>query len=215
MVIFAEKTTTIRVLEAARRLGVGTRFVWIGSDAWSTSNHREFLNPGNQHKENEQVVLEGALAVQPLSRHMSGFDDYFTRLTLNHQSTNPWFYEFWREYHRCDRKNLTSRTHRSEDDGFSYSGDENTDDCLDPRLIINAETGYKQQKFLHFVRDAVYSVAYALHDLQIEKCGKHFYGMCDELKHIDGATLCKYLENVTFKGDFFFKEISSVFCAVD
>lgn len=101
MVIFAEKTTTLHVLEAARRLGVGTRFVWIGSDAWSNTNHREFLNPTN--REQEMITLEGALAVQPLSRHLAGFDDYFTNLTLNHEKINPWFREFWQEYHKCGK----------------------------------------------------------------------------------------------------------------
>lgn len=202
VVLFAEKTTTLRVLEAAKRLGVGTRFVWIGSDAWSTSNHREFLNPGNHNKDHDSVVLEGALAVQPLSKRMSGFDEYFTGLTLKHETTNPWFSEFWREYHRCGRRNLTSRARRSEnDESFDFT-EKHDDSCRDPGLKINAKSGYKQQKFLHFVRDAVYSVAYALHDLQLEKCGKNFHGMCDELRHIDGTTLCKYLKNVTFKGDF-------------
>lgn len=48
------------------------------------------------------TVLEGALAVQPLSGRMSGFDEYFTNLTLNRETVNPWFREFWGEYHRCN-----------------------------------------------------------------------------------------------------------------
>ena len=91
------------MLESARRLGVGTRYVWIGSDAWSNANHREFLNPDDS-QDQEQTVLEGALAVQPLSRQMSGFDEYLKNLTLKHEEINPWFREFWREYHRCSRE---------------------------------------------------------------------------------------------------------------
>ena len=98
-------------MDAARRLGVGTRFVWIGSDAWSTSNHRNFLNPGRR-KNPEEVVLEGALAVQPLSRQMSGFDEYFTNLNVSHENINPWFREFLKEYHRCDN---TTETDMDED----------------------------------------------------------------------------------------------------
>ena len=74
--------------------------------------------------------------------------------------------------------------------------------CLDEVLVkkIARETGYKQQKFVHFVRDAVYAVAYALHDIFVERCGSNFQGMCEAMEHIDGATLTKYLVSVTFKG---------------
>lgn len=75
-------------------------------------------------------------------------------------------------------------------------------DCENPELKINPQKGYKQQKFLHFVRDAVYSVAYALHDMHIENCGKNFKGLCSA--HIDGETLLSYLTNVSFKGTFYF-----------
>ena len=51
--------------------------------------------------------MEGALAVQPLSKQMSGFDKYFMNLTLQHEQVNPWFREFWREYHKCGRKVIT------------------------------------------------------------------------------------------------------------
>lgn len=92
VVLFAEKSTTLRVLEAARRVGVGSRFVWLGSDSW----------PDNRDVETrETAVLEGALAVQPLYAPLSGFDEYFTGLTLDHERSNPWFREFWRTYHNC------------------------------------------------------------------------------------------------------------------
>lgn len=120
VVLFAEKVTTLHVMDAARRLGVGTRFVWIGSDAWSSSNHRNFLNPGRRN-DPEEVVLEGALAVQPLSRQMSGFDDYFTSLTPAHEAVNPWFREFWREYHRCHEQNATETDPEDDYEEVRYS----------------------------------------------------------------------------------------------
>ncbi|XP_024946277.1 metabotropic glutamate receptor 4 isoform X2 [Cephus cinctus] len=198
VVLFAEKIMTLRVLEAARRIGVGTRFVWIGSDAWSTSSHKEFLNPENS-KDQQMVVLEGALAVQPLSRNVMGFDDYFTNLTLDHEKINPWFREFWLEYHRCGGRNFTTGDHRKTE--VAVSSDDPDANCLNSLLKINRSTGYKQQKFLHFVRDAVYAVAYALHGIQIEKCGKKSYGMCKEMRHVDGDVLAKYMSNVNFKDE--------------
>ncbi|XP_058793488.1 metabotropic glutamate receptor 7-like isoform X2 [Phymastichus coffea] len=194
VVIFAEKIATLYVMEAARRLGVGTRYVWIGSDAWSTSNHRNFFNPG-RHKDAKEVVLEGALAVQPLSRTMIGFDEYFTNLTIEHKTVNPWFREFWQAYHHCDNLNVTESS-VDYDEVLHVSG------CGDvSKRRISHETGYKQQQFVHFVRDAVYAVAYALHDLFVERCGHEYQGMCETLGHIDGAILTNYLANVSFKDE--------------
>ncbi|XP_015175379.1 PREDICTED: metabotropic glutamate receptor-like [Polistes dominula] len=192
VVLFAEKSTTLCVLEAAKRLGVGTRFVWIGSDSWSSSNHRDFADLDSSRMDQEMAVLEGALVVQPLSRQLSGFDKYFTSLTLEHETINPWFGEFWREYHRCDN-NQTQHTNITDEDSYVS--------CRDINLKINRSTGYKQQKFLHFVRDAIYSVAYALHDMQQEKCGTNYSGICLEMKHIDGIDLTRYIQNVSFKDD--------------
>lgn len=51
--------------------------------------------------QNEESVLEGALAVQPLSRNLAGFDTYFKSLGPSHGTINPWFEECLREY--CKR----------------------------------------------------------------------------------------------------------------
>lgn len=67
-------------------------------------------------------------------------------------------------------------------------------------MKMKYRTGYKQQKFIHFVRDAVYAVAHALHNLQVDICGRNFVGICNSMRHIDGETLSKYLNTVTFKG---------------
>ncbi|KAL2735883.1 metabotropic glutamate receptor 4 isoform X1 [Vespula squamosa] len=192
VVLFAEKSTTLRVLDAAKRLNVGTRFLWIGTDSWSSSNHRDFADLDSSRMGQEMAVLEGALVVQPLSRQLSGFDKYFTNLTLEHQKINPWFREFWQEYHRCGI-NDTENTNITKENFY--------DSCLDESLTLNISMGYKQQKFLHFVRDAIYSMAHALHDMQKEKCGEGYNGICSEMKHIDGIDLTKYLQNVTFKDD--------------
>lgn len=115
VVLFAEKSTTLRVLEAARRVGVGSRFVWLGSDSW----------PDNRDVETrETAVLEGALAVQPLYAPLSGFDEYFTGLTLDHERSNPWFREFWRTYHNCTDDELEATTIAATSGGVSLCIDQ-------------------------------------------------------------------------------------------
>jgi hypothetical protein len=61
--------------------------------------------------------------------------------------------------------------------------------------------GYRQQRYLHFVRDAVYAVAQALHNLHAELCGPGNTGVCKAMEHIDGDVLRTYLANVTFNGE--------------
>lgn len=61
--------------------------------------------------------------------------------------------------------------------------------------------GYRQQRYLHFVRDAVYAVAQALHNLHAELCGPDVKGICKAMEHIDGNVLQTYLANVTFNGE--------------
>lgn len=61
--------------------------------------------------------------------------------------------------------------------------------------------GYRQQRYLHFVRDAVYAVAQALHNLHAHLCGPGFSGVCKAMEHIDGDVLQAYLANVTFNGE--------------
>jgi len=61
--------------------------------------------------------------------------------------------------------------------------------------------GYRQQRYLHFVRDAVYAVAQALHNLQAHLCRPGTTGFCKAMEHIDGDVLQTYLANVTFNGE--------------
>nr|XP_033338555.1 metabotropic glutamate receptor 6-like isoform X1 [Megalopta genalis] len=174
VVLFAEKSATLRVLEAASRMGLHSKFVWLGSDSWPDRIDEE--------RRSSVLEMEGALAVQPLYAPLSGFDEYFTGLTLVHEKQNPWFREFWYKYHGC-----------------GYSSEERAEDgCADPNLRIDRSNGYKQRRFLHFVRDAVYAVAYALRDAQTDSCGPGYRGICERMRSMDGETFSRYLSNVSF-----------------
>lgn len=72
-------------------------------------------------------------------------------------------------------------------------------DCRDPKLKIKRSNGYKQRRFLHFVRDAVYAVAYALHDMQRNVCGENWRGLCDKMR-LPNEDIFQYLTKVSFKG---------------
>ena len=66
-------------------------------------------------------------------------------------------------------------------------------------LKIGQDRPFEQQSFVHFVRDAVYAFAYALHNLHRDLCGD-FVGVCKAMEHVDGDHLTEYLKRVSFKG---------------
>lgn len=62
-------------------------------------------------------------------------------------------------------------------------------------------SGYHQQTYLHYVYDSVLAFAHALTNLQHDLCGDD-HENCDGMQpeRIDGATLLRHLENVSFLG---------------
>lgn len=75
------------------------------------------------------------------------------------------------------------------------------DSCTNSKLKIEPSNGYKQRRFLHFVRDAVYAVAYALRDMQIDLCGRDYVGICDRMRPVNETMFSIYLAKVSFKGE--------------
>ncbi|PSN47267.1 Metabotropic glutamate receptor 8 [Blattella germanica] len=209
VVVFADKSTTQKLMDAARRYGVVNRFVWIVCDAWSAASR----SSGKK----DESVLEGALAVQPLSRNLVGFDDYFKTLTLDHSDMNPWFNESLMEF--CRRQGAHRRaaliresgeetTKLPEVEAVTSAYDEDKEETstsgftstlgLPEDCEWQEWKGYRQQRYLHFVRDAVYAIAHALHNMQEDLCDNK-PGMCKNLTHIDGDMLKEYLQKVSFQ----------------
>ncbi|XP_023724133.1 metabotropic glutamate receptor 3 isoform X2 [Cryptotermes secundus] len=233
VVVFADKFMTQKLMDAAGRHGITRRFVWILCDAWNAApTHRgidiAFRRPmtgdgkmqqppaDTSEAQNDERVLEGALAVQPLSRNLAGFDTYFKSLSPSHGTINPWFEECLREYCRRQHSGAHYRLPSLQIQGDMTSPPEEITTWTD--ITSDSTTGattletpetceqhggrrYRQQKYLHFVRDAVYAVAQALHNLQASLCGPGFTGVCEDMRHIDSDLLRTYLANVTFNDE--------------
>jgi hypothetical protein len=45
-----------------------------------------------------ETIVEGAITVQPLVRHLDGFDTYFKSLRPDTNIRNPWFSEYWQDF---------------------------------------------------------------------------------------------------------------------
>ena len=60
---------------------------------------------------------------------------------------------------------------------------------------------FVEVKYLHFVRDAVYAYAHALHAQWADECNG-IPGVCEKMRNSDGSSLKFYLENANFTGTF-------------
>nr|XP_053632129.1 metabotropic glutamate receptor 3-like [Cherax quadricarinatus] len=84
VVVFAERSVAERLLRTARLRSSDSRFVWLGSDGWSSTSLKGV-----------EDVAEGSIAVQPLAKSLPDYDEYFAGLTPETNTRNPWFLEYW------------------------------------------------------------------------------------------------------------------------
>lgn len=129
--------------------------------------------------------LENAVAVQPLARELRGFDEYLEGLRPDtHNAVNPWFEAAWAEAFKCDETGAACEAAAA---GQQQHG-------------LTTRGGYRQQNYLHFVRDAVYAVASALDVLHGRLCGGQ-HGLCPEMQHLDEQSFVDALRNISFMGN--------------
>ena len=179
VIVFADRVPAGKLLQAAKDLGVrDDQIRWIGSDAWAS---RESV------VENREGVVEGAIAIQPLRKSLPEYDEYFKNLITSVNTRNPWFEEYLEVYHNC-------------------SNDEKKANLL-PTCKDKSGVPFRQQYYIHFVRDAVYAFAHALHNLHQDVC-ENFANdkLCPAFKEKVFTDLAHYLANVSFEShNFTFK----------
>ncbi|XP_050392251.2 metabotropic glutamate receptor 5 [Patella vulgata] len=172
VVCFCEGMTVHKLLLAAKRKNVVHKYVFIGSDGW-----------GNRPDVVEGVEEEaaGGISIKLYSPQLDDFDDYYSSLYPENNSRNPWFKEFWQERFVC-------RLNAGDDTDTRYN-----EMCSADSNLANS----KQDSKLGFVANAVYTMAYALHNMHQQLCdGKP--GLCDAMRPINGSLYLDYLLNVTF-----------------
>nr|XP_045590887.1 metabotropic glutamate receptor 4-like [Procambarus clarkii] len=178
VIIFGSDQEVAGVMRAVRRNNATGNFTWIGSDGWSA---RSLVSSGNEPE------VEGTLSVQPQANPVRGFDDYFLSLTVDSNTRNPWFVEYWEDHFRCRYPN-SSRT--------PYNGGYSTL-CTGKEELTSADTQFEAQ--LQFVSDAVMAFGYAFRDMHLDLC-KGKPGLCPEMRPIQGEQLLAYLRKVVFIG---------------
>ncbi|XP_018497554.1 metabotropic glutamate receptor 3 [Galendromus occidentalis] len=180
VILFSDKQVAKKLMKAAYRKGASRQFVWIGSDAWGGLKTLF-------ETEGERQVVEGAINVLPKQRILAGFGNYFRKLNPSEHTENPWFAEYWEEFWKC-------RLQGFPDTPFNRN--------FTTRCATNTSILTDEFKGLHFVRDAAYAFAYALHNTQRKWC-RNQTGLCPKMleRIVDGSELKGALENVTFKDE--------------
>ncbi|KAG7502212.1 metabotropic glutamate receptor 5 [Solea senegalensis] len=172
---FCEGMTVRNILMAMRRQGLVGEFLLIGSDGWA-----------DRYDVTDGYVREaaGGITIKLQSADVKWFDEYYLKLRPENNIRNPWFPEFWQHRFHCRLKG-----HPQENSKFNRT--------CSKRESLRQQ--YAQDTKMGFVINAIYSMAYGLHNMQRALC-PGYQGLCDAMRPIDGATLLDFLMKTNFTG---------------
>ncbi|XP_040901873.1 metabotropic glutamate receptor 5b [Toxotes jaculatrix] len=172
---FCEGMTVRNILMAMRRQGLVGEFLLIGSDGWA-----------DRYDVTDGYVKEaaGGITIKLQSADVKWFDDYYLKLRPENNHRNPWFTEFWQHRFHCRLKG-----HPQENNKYNRT--------CSKRESLRQQ--YAQDTKMGFVINAIYSMAYGLHNMQRALC-PGYQGLCDAMRPIDGATLLDFLMKTNFTG---------------
>ncbi|XP_052668733.1 metabotropic glutamate receptor 5 isoform X1 [Harpia harpyja] len=172
---FCEGMTVRGLLMAMRRLGLAGEFLLLGSDGWAD---RYDVTDGYQRE------AVGGITIKLQSPDVKWFDDYYLQLRPETNHRNPWFQEFWQHRFQCRLE------------GFPQENPKYNKTCTSQMTL---RTQHVQDSKMGFVINAIYSMAYGLHNMQTSLC-PGYVGLCDAMKPIDGRKLLESLMKTNFTG---------------
>uniref|UniRef100_A0A3P8WUZ5 Glutamate receptor, metabotropic 5b n=1 Tax=Cynoglossus semilaevis TaxID=244447 RepID=A0A3P8WUZ5_CYNSE len=155
---FCEGMTVRNLLMAMRRQGLVGEFLLIGSDGWA-----------NRYDVTDGFTKEaaGGITIKLQSADVKWFDDYYLKLRPETNQRNPWFPEFWQHRFHCRLKGHPQ-------DNAKYNR----------TCSKTLQQQYAQDSKMGFVVNAIYSMAYGLHNMQRALCPGYQVGtaVMDEWK---------------------------------
>ncbi|KAM9317990.1 metabotropic glutamate receptor 5b [Pholidichthys leucotaenia] len=172
---FCEGMTVRNILMAMRRQGLVGEFLLVGSDGWA-----------DRYDVTDGYVKEaaGGITIKLQSADVKWFDEYYLKLRPENNHRNPWFPEFWQHRFHCRLKG-----HTQENSKYNRT--------CSKRESLRQQ--YAQDTKMGFVINAIYSMAYGLHNMQRALC-PGYQGLCDAMRPIDGSTLLDFLMKTNFTG---------------
>ncbi|XP_048836873.1 metabotropic glutamate receptor 5b [Brienomyrus brachyistius] len=172
---FCEGMTVRGILMAMQRQNLVGEFLLVGSDGWA-----------DRHDVTDGYVREaaGGITIKLQSADVKWFDDYYLRLRPDNNPRDPWFPEFWQHRFQC-----RLRGHPQENTKYNRT-------CTKRESLRQQ---YTQDTKMGFVINAIYSMAYGLHNMQRALC-PGYSGLCDAMRPIDGRKLLDFLMKTNFTG---------------
>uniref|UniRef100_A0A8C9WCN2 Metabotropic glutamate receptor 5 n=1 Tax=Scleropages formosus TaxID=113540 RepID=A0A8C9WCN2_SCLFO len=170
---FCEGMTVRGILMAMRRRHLGGHFLLVGSDGWAD---RYDVTDGYQKE------AAGGITIKLQSAYVKWFDDYYLGLRPENNPRNPWFPEFWQHRFQC---RLVG--HQQENSQYNRTCSE------------SLRQQYAQDTKMGFVINAIYAMAYGLHNMQQALC-RGGTGLCPAMRPVDGGALLDFLMGTNFTG---------------
>lgn len=166
VVLFARSEDARELLVATARMNAS--FVWVASDGWGA---QEGVVQGSER------AAAGAFTIELASYGIRQFQDYFTKLTPELNTRNPWFGEFWEGRFGC-------RLHES--------------GCARNSL---RDGTFQQESKIMFVVNAVYAMAHALHNMRQAVC-PNTTRVCEAMKPVNGKRFYReFILKTKFDGE--------------
>ncbi|GFT71372.1 metabotropic glutamate receptor 1 [Nephila pilipes] len=178
-VVFGSENEIAATMRAVRRNNCTGNFLWISQNA--------LIEPSLIFNTSDET-MEGVVTLRPVTRPLTGFEEYFKSLKVKTNQRNPWFAEYWEQTFTCKLPE-TMLTPSNTFARKECSGDE----------VLSTVKGLEMDKELTFVSDSVLAFAYAIKAMHADLCGD-VPGVCKAMKHLNGTTLLSYLKNVSFEG---------------
>ncbi|XP_055551060.1 metabotropic glutamate receptor 5-like [Wyeomyia smithii] len=183
VVCFCEGMTVRGLLKAMERLNMTDRFLLIGSDGWA--------DRADVVQNYERQAL-GSISIRIHSPYVKSFDNYYFSLNPFTNKRNPWFQEFWETKFNCRLPVNEATLNDGLQQGFAS---EAKSVCTGNEQLSDR---YRQEPKMSFVIKAIYTMAYALHALQQDSCGRNTAGICAAMFPFNGTLFLNYLMNVSF-----------------
>ena len=166
-----------RLLKAKERQPLAKRLLIVGSVAWSNRDDiTKELGP----------IAEGTITFAHREGEIKEFETHFRSLNLTNYNANykGWFQTFWQKQFKCYLNNSTG----SPVEQFETP-------CTGKESLHSA---HMEIAPVRVVINAVYAMAYALHNMQRALCQNPSEGLCSKMKPLKRTLLQKFLKNVTF-----------------
>ena len=176
VVFFALHSFASNFFQQLSKIETERKFLWIASDGWAESEDIQ----GDYYDE-----VAGMIELVPFNEPSPDFQEYFSKLTPETNTRNPWFQEYCDAYLQ------------------STMSPDSSQNCS-PNASITDFPGYSQDVYVPTVIDAVYSLAYGLHDFLIENCGSpiewdpNTQSCSGQKMEISGPVLFEYITNASF-----------------